>query len=556
MAGSFFPLWQSGLCLALGLLAAWLFLGPQHDAGFWAIDDHELISFYTGVIPENPEPVALSGPNNTLTIADIPTMLMHTEVGGPGRYLRYRPVYYILRLLEVSLWGDNPAPYYDVRTVLFGIMLAAILLTGWLATGFLGATLLVLLTLNWAMWGAVWCRLGTAEQYTSFSLSLFLLAFSVEVRSLFRRDDASWTAPTLILGVALIIGAGSKENFVFMAVPVLAMTALGLYQRRVRAWATIPVGIGLMIAILVAGSVALAMSRAGRDFYGNTVSVTSRLNSLVLFVRQYGSGGRFDLHAQLTDTTTLIGTAIALPVAIALIWVLWRSLSKTLRAAYRDKLAFVVAINALAIAWLAWEIIFYHGDWPNANHYDFPGMLILVVFAGSALTLITQLFRPTRLRQILGVIGFTGFIIVQAAIGFDFPISQAVAQNLLRTREFSGDLEHLVAESATHPDWPIYIEMDRAWDFEPVVTFTNWVRWRHIQNKVFLRVHAPEPGPANSAFDEGLLKTMRRVSSEGRDGYQSTATLDPEQEVAGHCYSVSYSGPVTPSCVALPLRFM
>jgi hypothetical protein len=538
-------------------LVSVILLGPQHHAGFWAIDDHELIEFYTGTSPNEPAPKPLSGSGNTAAIQDLPSQLMGTEVGAPGVSLRYRPVYYVLRLLEVDLWGGDPADYYRLRTVMFGLLLASILWVGWIAIGPLGAALLVLFALNFQMWGDVWCRLGTSEQYAAVGLALFLVGFGFQIRSLFRRDTASWNGSAVLLSLGLIIAAGSKENFVFMAVPVFLTSAYGLYRRQIAAWAAGFVAVSLAFTCFVALAIARAAGRAGADVYGNAVSVSTRAQAPIVFLRQFARGGKFDLLTPF-DSAVTIGISLAVLLIMAgLCGALWLRLGPAERASVRRGLGLTGVINLLAIAWVTWEIIFYGGNWPSANHYDFPGLLILLVFAGSIVAIISMLFGPGRLRSGLAVLGFVCLVGWQAeSLGFNFPLAQAAAHNVNRTQQFTGDLQRIVDESTLHPDWPIIVEAAIGWDYEPVLTLADWLRWKNVHSKVFLRVAAAKPGAAASSFDETLLNAMRQVSDDGAAGYQPIGRLDPAKEAEHECFSISYSGPASPSCEQLPLRFM
>lgn len=545
------------VCLMLGLLVAVILLGPQHSAQFWAIDDHELIEFYTGVAPGQSTPTPLSGPHNTATIRDLPDEWLSTEAGAPGFSLRYRPVYMALRLLEVDLWGGNPTGYYMARTAMFGVLLASILWVGWIAIGPLGAALLVLYALNFQMWGDVWCRLGTSEQYAAVGLALFLVGFSVQVRSLFRRDRASWTGSSVLLGLGLILAAGSKENFVFMAIPVFLTSAYGLFRRRISPWAAGFVFLSLAFTAFIALAVARAAGRAGADIYGNAVSVTSRAQAPIVFLRQFGRGGKFDVLAHFHSTVT-IGASLAVLLAVSgLFSVLYLWLGQSARAQVRRGFGFIVAINVLAAVWAVWETIFYGGAWPSGVHYDFPGLLAVLVFAGSAVALASLLFGPGRLRSGLGILGFVCLGAYQAgAIGFDFPLIQATDFNVVRTRQFTADLQHLTDEAAKHPDWPIFVEAWIGWDYEPVSSLADWLRWKEVRNNAFLRMHDPKPGADPNAFFDTLPALLRQMSDHGDNGYQPIATLDPAKETEGHCFSIGYSAPPSASCEVLPLRFM
>ena len=79
-------------------------------ASKWSvIDDHEIMLFL--------------GRDGKLYLSEIFSTLKLTEVGNFGSLTRYRPSYYILRLLECVVWGANPAYWYAFR---LGLLILAV----------------------------------------------------------------------------------------------------------------------------------------------------------------------------------------------------------------------------------------------------------------------------------------------------------------------------------------------------------------------------------------------------------------------------------------------
>ena len=78
--------------------------GRVLSAQWGVIDDHEIIAFL--------------GQDRKLYLHEIFPALKSTEVGDFGSLTRYRPSYFLLRLLECVAWGANPLYWYAFRLVL------------------------------------------------------------------------------------------------------------------------------------------------------------------------------------------------------------------------------------------------------------------------------------------------------------------------------------------------------------------------------------------------------------------------------------------------------
>lgn len=69
-------------------------------------------------------------------------------------------------------------------------------------------------------------------------------------------------------------------------------------------------------------------------------------------------------------------------------------------------------------------------------------------------------------------------------------------------------------------------------------------------------MHDPKLEENSSAVFDRMLPLMHDMSDHGIGAYRPLGLLDPAQEAAGHCFSISYSGPASRFCEELPLRFM
>ena len=100
-------------CYLLAISLPIYYWFPMLYAKWGLIDDHEIFS--------------LIGPNRYLPFAQILDALSTTEVSASSTLPRFRPTYYILRILESVAWGKDPSLWYGFRiftSVFFGITLA------------------------------------------------------------------------------------------------------------------------------------------------------------------------------------------------------------------------------------------------------------------------------------------------------------------------------------------------------------------------------------------------------------------------------------------------
>ena len=186
------------VCLSAAF--SYLLTGKQIALANWGmIDDHEMFTFL--------------GPNLHLAPGDIwNTLLTKTEVGTLQG--RFRPSYYLLKVIEAAAFGPNVHLWYLVNTVSFAIFLASI---WWTTLRFAGIWLSGALTASIALlslWADVWSRLGPSESFGAAAVGIGLFAADLvmfSARPLLRNVGA------VILALAAITLAGLKETFIPLA---------------------------------------------------------------------------------------------------------------------------------------------------------------------------------------------------------------------------------------------------------------------------------------------------------------------------------------------------
>ena len=227
------------------LLSGFL-LSSLSSAWFWIIDDHEIVN-YVSEFKKHP-----SEPLQTFT-----RELLASEVGDlHNSLLRYRPVYYSVRLMEAYFFGLSPIYYFIVNTLLFG---GGLLAFGMAARRFFSWP--VVLTMMCVVTGLgynqdLWARLGPSEREAFACLMLFMWAFVWQ-------DKTKWAWPTCCVAATLAIG--SKENFLLLILP-LCIPLYGQIKKKdyfSLFWGILP----LVMAIPVVFVVLRAVLAAGHDVY-------------------------------------------------------------------------------------------------------------------------------------------------------------------------------------------------------------------------------------------------------------------------------------------------
>ncbi len=266
------------LIVAISLVVVYSLIGSLLDAGWSPIDDHELVRYL--------------GSDGRLGILEIPSLLMETEVGRPGGNLpRYRPSYYTVRLIETALWGNSPRAWYGSHLAMFAISVAF----GWRFfarwIGVVPGGVLVLYMLTYNFWADLWSHLGAGEAYGVLGTALYLEGMAGLARPRQSPHDGSLSArgSWALLGVGGWLAMGSKENFLVMLIPVWVLAAL--LWRRGRLARTGMVTLAFLTAYggLIASAVTLSLLGTGVDVYEKPVTPGGRLGLVLLgFERAVG----------------------------------------------------------------------------------------------------------------------------------------------------------------------------------------------------------------------------------------------------------------------------
>jgi hypothetical protein len=343
--------WLCAILLGGGL--ATYQMAPQWHAWWGLMDDAEFL----GWAPRG----------RSLAAKDyLPTLAM-TEIGQIGTTMRFRPVYYTLRVAERVIWPASPSWYYAARTGMFAIALS---LSAWaLFTalgGILGGGIFALVSTQW-FWRDIWAHGGPAEQYAFVGTSLLAVAGVLAWQDI-RKAGGRTAAVLATLGTVLAMG--SKENFLILLIPfalvLLRVASVSAHRRMAIA---LFLAVAAFAAFIVA-AVIPGLRSAGSDMYGNPISTHAR------FAWASAREGRW-----LVVVTAVLAF---LPVAG------WRLLPASRRtddahARLRaSALRYYTHVGLLLVVVIS-QLVFYSPRWPTfGSRYDFPGMLAIPLALASA----------------------------------------------------------------------------------------------------------------------------------------------------------------------------
>jgi hypothetical protein len=514
------------IILLLSLSLSFLLMGSEVFHANWSlIDDHEVYSWL--------------GLDLHLPIADVwNTLITKTEVGSPQN--RFRPTYYLLKILETVFWGTNIHLWYLARAVGFGIFIASI---WWIINRFVGiwiGAVLLVPFLTPSFWPDIWARLGPSEIYGAAALGVMLLGADQMFAS--ERRWVRTTAAT-VLAMATLVFIGAKETFV----PVAGLSAVLLLVAGVRRLVPPALAAGLIILISgFAGLIAyivqgIMAASAGKDLYENSIELPQLI--------KIGAGAF--VHAM----------AYWLPLHLAAI-VSFGFVIKRQGRPLRDwQLAssIVVAIFVFLVAMYVSQCVAYRSETPLKMRYDFPRELFVPLNCCLLLCYVTYLgrlyFPPAMINRLsVGfVVLLTGIWVPKLAHGVNGALSDAVARNIQATNRFFGEVQSIVAETRRAPPRPIILEAYQpwSWSYEPVFSLSSYLAAFGVTSPVSVRMH-PDGRPSPRALDDAVEKVMVSLQDQGNQNFVPLAKNIAN--VSDGCISIGINGPAVAGCTGFAVK--
>lgn len=500
-----------GLVL-VSLIISTILMGGILGAGFGPIDDHEYIR-------------QLSGDTSFNTI---PKRLMETtEVGSFGQAKRYRPIYFLVRLMEVSLFQDHGSAYYAFRFFQFTAFVFFLL---WGLSYFLEtwvSIVLLLILFHYNSWGDIWCRLGPSEPLAA----VFLSVYFVSVVSIFKsREPSKNTALATAISYAMAFGCiGSKENFIVLY-PLTLLVGFCSFERGfIRLKNFIFSTLLFSTSLVVPLSLYFAFKASPQDIYVNTTDVGSRLDMV---------------HKILTTKSPFFFVSYVCLI-LSLGMALWKKRND------KKLLLSVTGIFSVALLWILWEAVFYFPHYPRGNRYDFPGILLFLVSMTLFMITFMSCFGNNRRIYFLPVFLF---VLCLLKLGPP-PIFLTAQKTRIQTQLFLSDLEDIVTTARANPTYPIILSANKPFDIEPTTTFYSWAVWKKIPNPLYIQFKLDPQYEIKTDLERTLIRIMESSSHGGNPEYGDSSKIDPKILEQGSCISIRQSAPPVENCIPKELRF-
>ncbi len=514
----------AGFGLAIALIGRLVF------SGYSILDDHDVVSWL--------------GPNHRLAFSSIWHVLMSTEIGDSVG--RFRPVMYGLMVFEDWLWGPHPSGFHVVAVLWFAIFLWGVAWIAFRSIGVLAGCAVLFLVVNGRFWSNIFTHsVMVSEQPALLGLGLGIFGYGLASSWFLKGGRGRFDTAVLLVSLGALICAGAKENFQ----PPVAFSILLLLaawrMKAIRGWS-------------LAGAIVL-------DLLGVAVCLRVILPNL-------GQEGSllFRLWA-VYHSRLFIYVAVAVGGGIASLVFGRRERRK--RDDWDARAWVVLGFFLLGAGlYLAWELFFYDGRMPYGfdglmpygQRYDFPGLMIYPVLAGSLCFTVLQLRKrlPWAVRQFspfalqlcfaLLIVNLGTFYYAQGRL---LPVISAVETSNRNTQKMEVDLRSSKILADRHPDWPIFVVAVVPMDYEAAVSAASWFCFYGIANPISLVVGVA-PRDITSDSYRGLVRAMEEISAGGDKarGYEpATPAMVAGAQAQGHCYVVNFQDVHSP-CTKLTYR--
>lgn len=496
---------------AISVLFSVLLTGKQISPAKWGlIDDHEtfeLLLSRDGIFEH------------------VWTMLLDPQQVLP----RNRPIYYLLKAVQTSLFGFEVRYWYLRNTLCFAFFLSAI---WWITARFVGAWLGGALTAMIALlplWAGIWSRLGPSEIEGAAVIAAFIFCADAVM---FCEGRLARNIGAVLLAMSAMMLAGLKETFLPLAAGgTTFVLALAVLRKRI----SLRLAIGLiaigLLSVAALGVLIWTNARAtGTDYYGRSVGLGLML--------EFATIGMLD---GLARTWWLW----LLPIALA------QLLQLTPRRTFREWVAgsqIAVGTYVFFIAMYAAQCGLYRGVFPRHMRYDFPAMLLVPL---TFCILCCEISRWLRDRypddvvnraQLITAI-FVGFAAATSAVQTPPPLLAAIDRNVRTTSSFFAAVQDIVQAAKENPGRPIVLEGYGARSYEGVLSINAYLAALGASNPVTVRYHAVSTEPTSP-----LQKALADLEGGG-----SKSSFSPLAETLIYsrlgCMSIGLYGPPDPICV-------
>jgi hypothetical protein len=361
-------------------------------------------------------------------------------------------------------------------------------------------------------WFQVWGRLGTAESYAAFGVTLWALG----IHLLWPRGDAPGRYRRLSGLLAVLIGnavvVGAKENLLVLAVPNAIVALIEMSRGRTGGhlwWACLA---NMEVAAAVAAPLAVYFAQKPVDYYGQSVGVAQRFAVLRRGMTQW----TFAHLAFLAAVPLWLGSRLLAVAGRVRLGDPWRRLSSCL-----------VLWTAGGLSLFVSQFVLYNGDITPDTHYQFPAALAgpaIVVASSLCLRDVFRRVGDSRAERV--VYHATAVALVCAALVSLPGLREQRAWSTgwaAATREFTDRVTAAAATARAEAGVPIVLVSGRPFDLEPIISVERFLRALGATNPKLVLL----TGPRRARNGRRSKSIWRPTSSAWRErGHRSRPRID------------------------------
>lgn len=503
---------QNWIIILFSIIFSVFLLGGNLQARWSIIDDHEIVD--------------MLGSDRRISLWEIPTKISQTEVSHWGQSVRYRPSYYILRVMESFLWRGNPQLWYAVRIVFLAIFLFVLVKLAAKEISLLVGFAFAIFVMTSGYWSDVWARLGPGEIYSVLGVSIYAYSFYKIIKANSIKNSSIFAWIGIFIGG--FIAAGSKENFVLLALPSLFLIVRYLHKKQINLKLVLPF-LQVLYSLFIALGIVIAIKKSGQDIYMNEITLANRLALLV-------SG----------FTKTVRDFKIMSIFQIAAILYFWQIRKIRIKKFIHQSKNAIFLLIFLFITYL-FQIVYYSGGWPTNSRYDFPGILAQQVFWLTWLALLLHLVKIVKKKLVtkvyLGIVTSIAIVLIYSSFNNGFgSIFAAVERNVSSTREFTSRLDRLSKVTSMYPNLPVILRSRTLWDYEPVYSLVRYIKYLNIKNQIYLD-YKDEDIASRLGLEKYLSENLDELSKTGMSGDRLFFKPFLKMDVNSRCidFNLSYS---------------
>ena len=481
-------------------------------AKFGLIDDHEIVNFL--------------GRDRDLGLSEIVGLTLNsTEVGEWGESKRFRPTYYIFRLIQTAIFGNSAENFYLYRILvmsmtatLVGVFAICIAKSLHVKMSMATAILWTFLACLLPVWADVVTRLGPSELEQSFfyivSLILLWLALSRLENTIY------WLA----LAVVIILSSGLKEN---MAI-ILVVTLLGIIYSR--SWLDVSKKVtlayiftGIIVTLIELGPVIAINQNDGTDIYGQNRGLIEILQLLI----------------QATISPHILICLVFTIVVIRLNHKKTAKIPKNIRF-------LLISMNLILIS----EYVFYAGN-VRGNRYSMITQVTLLIYLIIGTSLVNRLLtQDMKIRfnyftpeAVVAVISLAVLLSPAFATKNSLNIYASAKNSRIQTQTFQKKMDYAIM--ASKKENYIKFVAQSSWDYEAIYSSIVFLDNASTDLHFFLDVTAPQE---NNVLGSMLLKNLKLKSVYGDENWRISPLGNASNKQKFTCIFFDLVDSTSPNC--------